>query len=765
MPDYNARGRGERLDLETMGELIQTARAYGVKSYIAFNILIFDGELEEAIERFRAVYRLSPNAAIVQDVGLALKLKGAFPDLRLHASTQMTVTGEHELQFYSDIGFSRFTLSRELSIEEISVIRKSSQAELEVFVHGSLCISYSGQCMTSSGFGGRSANRGECAQSCRHPYTLVVDGRERKSAGPYLVSPKDLNGSERLDDLIASGVNAIKIEGRLKSPEYVAAACSLYARGGDRTTARLTYSRGDSVGWLSGFDSKHLVDPRFNSHSGIEVGPILSIRGGILAVKNGQAIDIRRGDGILIASNGVLDGGPVFDVRSIGDRMEIGMGREFDLSRFRPGDSLFLTSSARLSRELRKSLTNRANQKRIHIRMLLEGGEGLLPALTIRDDAGRIVTVTGDSPIERARTNSLDEEIAHDVLSALSGTIFILESLDYRIPASLYLSERELKRLRQEACATLFAKRIEPPEMTDQVGTSENRGENALRKSTVKIINNKYQHNNNGHAALGVLLREPSQMYAFEALPREVVNAIYLDFEYGRDYDAAIEYLRERGYRVHVALQRILKPREEGDVERLISKSCDGFLIRNAGSIELLKNRGLELLGDFSLNVTNGLAARYFLERGVSGVTASYDLMIDSGRSVDISRLLSLLTAVSPELIEVPVVYYLPSFHMEYCLYADHLGQGKDHRSCGYPCRRHAIELKDRIGQNHPVLTDAHCRNTMFNGKRKDLSENIEALKGGGAVRFRIEALRENPQDLRKLILEWSERIRDGGAN
>lgn len=218
VPFFNARGRTTDLSLEELKEMIDLCHLYGVRVNLAFNVVIFQNEFPKVIELLKEILPMGPDAFIVQDLGLAKLIRSMAPNQRIHASTQMTVTNPDAIKFVDDLKIDRFVLGRENSIPEIKLIREKTDKEIEVFVHGALCVAYSGQCFTSESLGGRSANRGQCAQSCRLEYELFVD-EVKKDLGSkkYLVSPKDLMGIEEVPALKELGVNSFKVEGRLKN--------------------------------------------------------------------------------------------------------------------------------------------------------------------------------------------------------------------------------------------------------------------------------------------------------------------------------------------------------------------------------------------------------------------------------------------------------------------------------------------------------------------------------------------------------------------
>lgn len=297
VPHWNARGRTEDFTIEDVEEMIRYARVRGVRTFLAMNILVFEREIQDLPEFLEKIISLKPDAFIIQDIGLARLIKAIAPEQEIHASTQMTLASAEAVNLASKLGFNRAVLARELSTKQIANIKSATDLELEVFIHGALCVSYSGQCLTSENFGGRSANRGQCAQSCRLPYRIFVDGKEfRDTDAQYLFSPHDLCAIPKIPELEEIGVNSLKVEGRLKSPEYVAAVAKAYRKvldrfedpkfdsetktalpPHDREPLEVLFSRGLTTGWLDGVNHQELVDGTFSNHHGEFLGEVVHI--------------------------------------------------------------------------------------------------------------------------------------------------------------------------------------------------------------------------------------------------------------------------------------------------------------------------------------------------------------------------------------------------------------------------------------------------------------------------------------------------------
>lgn len=226
--EFNARMNGKNFNKDKLVQAIKYAKLRGVKTHLTLNILIKNNEFEDALELVEFAYKAGIDAIIVQDLGLAKKVMELFPDLEVHSSTQMTIYNLDGARQIEELGFERCVLARELSIKEIENICKNTNIEIEVFIHGALCICYSGQCLMSSLIGGRSGNRGKCAGTCRLPYTLLNNEKEEKKG--YLLSSKDVCTLDIIPELINAGVKSFKIEGRMKSPEYVGVVTSIYKK-------------------------------------------------------------------------------------------------------------------------------------------------------------------------------------------------------------------------------------------------------------------------------------------------------------------------------------------------------------------------------------------------------------------------------------------------------------------------------------------------------------------------------------------------------
>lgn len=763
MPGFNARGRAPTIELNELKAMIDYAHLYGVRVLLAFNILIFERELNDALLAFKEVLALAPDAFIVQDIGLARAIRALAPTQVVHASTQMTITNVESIRLTEDLGIKRYVLGREVSIAEMERIRRETDKELEVFVHGALCVSYSGQCLTSESFGGRSANRGQCAQSCRLPYDLIVDGqlvagdKYKRLMGGYLVSPQDLCGLEDIPRLVSIGIDSFKIEGRLKSPAYVASAARSYkrksigalsdreTRQAVRTMARV-YSRGFFNGWFDGVNHQKLVNPGISSHHGLELGQVEAVEGRWVVVRSFEPIVA--GDGVVFRDpgTGFECGAAVYGVeRSESqhhiNRWRLTFARDSDLTtKIRVGMEVYLNASPQVQGELERSFTDKSLLKRIPISVVVTGALGQPLVVSASDIDGYSVEVRSKVLLAPAQRAPLTEASVRSELAALSGSVFVLDSCQFKLADRSFIHSRELKALRRELTEELTRARLARPSV--QVSSrSASDIVASLRQSRPAQADSSAST-----PTLHLLVRDLSQLDELQRLP---IDTVYLDFEFGKEYGPAVERVRELGYRAGIATTRILKPGELAHLKVIERLRPDRVLVRNLGALEYLKGMGMQLVGDFSLNVANSLTAAWFFQKGLDILCPSYDL--NGG------QLTELLMVQDASRFEVTIHHYIPAFHMEHCVFAAFLSNGSSYRDCGRPCEKHRVELRDAKGALHPLKADAECRNTMFNGVPQSALRLLPELQGCGVGAFRVEVLFDAPGVVRRKVELYSE--------
>ncbi|MFC5469783.1 DUF3656 domain-containing protein [Cohnella suwonensis] len=763
---FNARARAHNFQTNELKEIMAFLHKYGVKGFLTFNILVFEDELPEARKLIEACIDAGVDAVIVQDLGLVKMIREISPDFPIHGSTQMTITSPEAVEFTKPFNIERVVLGRENNLKQIQKIGEQAKLPMEVFVHGALCVSYSGQCLTSEVWGGRSANRGECAQACRLPYDLMVDGVQQPMGDiAYLLSPKDLAAIDIVPELIEAGVTSFKIEGRLKSPEYVANVVSKYNKEIDKFFAgdesepskeevrelQQSFSRGFTHGFLDGTNNKQLVEGTFPKSRGVYLGRVEKIlRDSVVCVLEAP---LKRGDGIVFDAGDPTkkeEGGRVYDVRANGNkldgeaaeglRIEIVPGRnDVDLNRLHEGDRIWKTSDPALDRRLRSTFETEKPYRTFPLAVSVFGHEGA-PLRTIWTDIGKGTTVAVESemPLERAEKRPLGEEVLGEQLGRLGGTLYYLDRLEVALKGDVIVPKSELNRIRREAAEQLELMRELPPRYIkreiDEFADAAGRGDVSVGPDQVELT---------------ALCRTLEQV---KEVAKSDVALIYADFEFIKQFPEAIKVCREAGKKIALVTPRIHMPGENGYHRNILNLKPDAVLVRNTGALyyylkDRMENPGKEhptLIGDFSLNVANHKTIDLFREAGLDWVTPSYDLniqqMVDMLRRADTSRL------------EMVIHQHMPMFHTEHCVYCTFMSEGTNYTNCGRPCEEKRASLQDRIGMSHPVRVDEGCRNTVYNAIEQSGAEYLDLFMELGVRSYRVEFLEETADKVREVL-------------
>ena len=757
---FNARVRADNFTEADLPELMAFLHRRGVRGYVTFNTLIFANELAEAAAALRSIIAAGVDAAIVQDVGICRLIRQISPDFPIHGSTQMTITSAAGVDFARELGASLTVLGRECSLKEITALQNELAAQgktlpLETFVHGALCVAYSGQCLTSESLGGRSANRGECAQACRLPYELVVDGKlfplgDKK----YLLSPQDLSGVSVIPELIQAGVTSLKIEGRLKSPEYVAAITRVYRQAVDRVFAEMqissapaveklakeirdasayelemSFSRGLDTGWLQGIDNRRLVHARFGKKRGVFLGKILQVQEGRVLLQ--ATAPLKPGDGVVFDAGRPEEGeegGFVYGVDAQRDGSSwVRFAREaLDWRRIRPGQLLWKTADPELAKRLRQTFSGDQPRFQRPIAIHVSGSIGKPLQVVFDDGQGHVVHGETTLPLAPAEKRPLSEEILAAQLGRLGGTPFALGRISSALPANAMLPLSELNQLRRDLADRLTALRAAPLRWTLAEGEIFSpRISSAPVPAAPELI---------------PVIRLPEQL---DAALRWGAQTIYCEFEDLKKYRAAVAEVRafnathHRQTEIWVMPPRVFKQGEDWLLKQVRSCEADGYLVRNHEHLRFFAD--CRRRGDFSLNIANPLAAEFFIQRfQLERLTASYDL--------NATQLAALLAGAPASWFEVTLHQHMPMFHMEHCVFCSFLSEGKDFRDCGRPCEKHTVHLRDRVGADHLLRADASCRNTVFNSRAQTGAEFAGHLLACGVRHFRIEFVDESPE-------------------
>lgn len=739
--------------LEELPEAMRTLHRRGVRGYVTFNTLIFEHELKEAARVAAAIVEAGADALIVQDLGMLRFLRSMAPDVELHASTQTSITDAEGVRFAQGFGADRVTLARELSLDEVRTIREQTGCTLEIFVHGALCVAYSGQCFSSEAWGGRSANRGQCAQACRLPYDLMVDGeQEPLGESRYLLSPGDLYTLKEIPQIVASGASALKIEGRYKDAEYVALTTSAYRKavddawagrqheisGAEELQLEQVYSRGLGPYFVTGTNHQTVVKGRAPRHRGVEIARVVRANPDSVEVETTEAHEIaalKEGDGLVFdaadwrSPEEPEEGGRVYQVLPRRDgTLELRFANgaiRFD--RIRSGDRVWRTSDPAVTQAAKifTEATSPVQTQPVLVRVIAREGARLQTEWTLEALPEITVTVTSASELGPARNRALSIEMLREQFGRLGGTAYALGELSLDMEGSPFAPVSGLNQMRREAVEKLQALQEQGP-----VRRVVHRDVPHPQKTAVPLA---------GQTELHLLVRTPEQLEAAIRVRPASITLDYLDL-YG--LRPSIEKVKAAGLTARVASPRVLKPGEARIVNFLVSLDCQ-ILVRATGILQALRDReDLFLIGDFSLNAANSLSAAEYLKL-VSRLTPTHDL--NAAQVADLAR------DAGPENFEAIAYQHLPVFHTEHCVFCRFLSSGTSYKDCGRPCEKHRVELRDHAGRSHPVMADVGCRNTVFGAEAQEASAHLDLWRAAGIRHFRLEFVHESADQVSEI--------------
>ena len=751
-------------ELAELPEALRTLHGRGVRGYVTFNTLIFEHELAEAARVIAAIAEAGADGMIVQDYSAVRLAREIAPGLELHGSTQMSITDARGVELARSMGVHRVTLARELSLEDIRAIadetRKSGEGDLEIFVHGAMCVAYSGQCFSSEAWGGRSANRGQCAQACRLPYELLVDGRVAPLGDSrYLLSPGDLYALRQIPEMIAAGVAALKIEGRYKDADYVALTTRAYRKAVDEAWAgralsitpaeeqqiEQVYSRTLAPFFLTGTNHQAVVDGRAPRHRGVKMGIVTRVEADRVFLEPGPAEKIaalKPGDGIVFdaadwrSPEEPEEGGRVFEVdRHLSGELELRFANHaIRFDRIRAGDWVWRTHDPAVDRAARAFLDPAAPVARQVVNVSVTAKEGAPLSATWSLAAQPDVRVTAQSsrPLEAAQNRGLSIETLRDQFGRLGNTPYEIGEVALQGEGAVFAPASVLNQMRRDAVEQLQALETRVPAVEIHDPPS------AVGKFELAA----HEAEGAGEPQLHVLVRTPQQLdAAIELTPAPAsITLDYLDL-YG--LRPSIERVKASGIAVRVASPRVSKPGEERILNFLVSLDCP-ILVRSAGMVHALRSIAhAPLIGDFSLNIASSITARMFAELGVERITPTHDL---NG-----AQIADLALRAGGGRIEAIAYQHLPVFHTEHCVFCRFLSTGTSYRDCGRPCEKHSVALQDAKGRAHPVLADVGCRNTVFGAEAQEAGSHMDAWRRAGIRHLRLEFVQESGDQLRRV--------------
>jgi len=743
---YAANFTGEELTVA-----VRDAHLRGVVVYVTVNTLVDDSEFVDLAEYLQFLYTCGVDAIIVQDIGVATLAKKVVPGLKLHASTQMTVHNLAGVKYLQEIGFERVVLAREVPIEDIRYICQNSSVEIEVFIHGALCISYSGQCLMSSMIGGRSGNRGKCAQPCRLPYTLVdasgADALSGVDAGNYLLSPKDLCGIELLPEFIEAGVASLKIEGRMKRPEYVAIVVDTYRRaidtytknqegfsvpGEDPRNMAQIFNRGFTTAYWKEQLGRQMMSDRRPNNRGVRAGRVLAYqpKEKLVTIKLdeplavGDIIDfwIKVGGRTNTTVKSIEVGGKIVEQAPAGVEVVIPV----DMA-VKPGDRVFKTHDAALIEKARAFFIGPSAVRRISVDVEVTARLGEPLVVTVRDEAGNIGVGRTDFLAEKALKRPLNEEVVLKQLGRLGTTVFSLRNLQLGLEGELMVPISELNEARRRAVAEL-EKAILAPYTRPPLAEFHIKDVRPVKKDRPSSKPLALVVNVDTITKATVALKHGADIIMFggDSLAGQIVTPA--------EYSKVVALVREQGKKVILSTPRLITERETNVLETSLALFAelapDAVSIGNIGTLYWTRQYPqLTVHGDYPLNIFNSLAIEFFRQAGLSSVTLSPELNFTQIETINPSSGISL---------ECLAHGYLELMVSQYCVTGSFLGAKKD-GSCAKTCKHGEYWLKDRMNEKFRIIGDQFCRMHVLNGKELSLLSHVPRFKECGIERIRIE--------------------------
>lgn len=761
---FSARAFASNFDLDELKNAIQYARIRGVKTNLTLNTLIKNDEFEDAFNLAKKAYEFGIDAIIVQDLGLAKMLIKSFPDLAIHASTQMSVHNLQGVLELQELGFKRVVLSRELSIGEIEYICRNSNVEIECFIHGALCISYSGQCLFSSMIGGRSGNRGKCAQPCRLPYKLLENNSVIDSG--YLLSTRDICGLDFIPDMINAGVTCLKIEGRMKKPEYVATVTRIYRKyidlaessepyivdDADRKILMQAFNRGSfSCGHLSNEPNKKLVFKDKSDNMGLFLGKVEKYNSnkGYITVKLnepievGDAVALERESGTYNVSEVMVSNKNIKGTK-VGQTVTIGRMK----GNIKLGDKIFKMSSKSQNSIANDSLRFENRKVALNCEVTVKENQPLEINITSANDLDiyknlNITSTLDVLPVEaKNRPISKDDIIAQ--INKTNSTPFSFANIKVNLDDNLFLpkvsSLNELRRTALENVENFAISNIQ--RVNDEIDYN----------TYNEIYKNANNSNNNGNK-ISVLLNILNDKYDYSSL--EGIDIVYIPLKYfvNKKYSNILETLSQK-FELYIYLPTIIKANYRNllslNIENAIKTyHVKGFVLSNISNLLLLNNvlencslnkNNFNFIANYTFNIFNNHSVKELKELGFNRFTISPELNKET--ILD-------LTSSNTEVLASELIVYgkTPLMNMNYCL----LGKAnKCYPNCDAKCNScNRYYLKDRLGLNFEVIPDnIQTVTTIYNSK----TTSIESTDFVSTNVFRIDIIDESIDDINNIV-------------
>ncbi len=730
---FSARQFAQNLDMTQLKEIVDYAKLRNIKVYVTVNTLVKNAEMDDFVSYIDELSTIGVDAIIVQDFGVAGVVKKYFPKITLHASTQMSAHSQYDVGFLKKSGYRRVVLARELSLEEAEIIIKAVDIEIEAFVHGALCVSYSGQCLMSSIIGGRSGNRGRCAQPCRLPYILTKDGQDViGNDASYLMSPKDIQTLNLVPELIKAGIHTFKIEGRMKAPEYIASVARIYNKYIDLALEEKPYKvakededelltvfnrGGFTEGYFTQKPGKSMMAIDSPKNVGLLIGEVIAYnKDGNIQIKTNKRLNPGDGIGILTGQKPVGIG--ISKVVQRGDVLKTQIKGKISV-----GDPVYLSKDHELYKELGNSYHK--NNRKSFVVASLQMKLGQPMTITLTHENGLETSVTGDI-VEEAKNAPISPEKLRAQISKFGNTPFEISEVILDKDVNVFASVSGLNKLRREATKALVDKILnanpyEGGGYTRYVEAKESRSHSLNRKQVFT-------------ASVGTL----EQLEAALELTRHIY--LELDHQGFEEIEEATEICHSKGAKLYVALPHIQREKDYGIYEKLMEdlegSAIDGYVIRAYGQFEKLKASPKEKVIDYTLNVVNNETIRHWESYGLDTITLSVELKADE------------IQEMRGKSLEIVGYGHIPIMTTEQCVIGR---QGGCPKEGGQLTSKY--QLIDRKDDAYPLITNCKmCRMQILSSKPIVLANQMSRIRKLPVDKIRLIFTRESPSKIKEII-------------
>lgn len=689
--NYGARKYAENFDKKSIKEAIDYAHLYDVKIYVTANTLIYEDEIEDFINYIKFLYLSGVDAVLMQDIGMINLVRKIIPDLEIHASTQTHNCNDETLKLFKGLGIKRVVLARELTLSQINNLK--TDIEKEVFIHGALCICYSGCCLFSSLNGGRSGNRGECAGPCRLPYTLIKNNKELKTEGKYLLSTRELNTSKKINELLKSNIQSLKIEGRMKSPQYVAFITKMYRNLIDRNhinsktdeNLKKLFNREFTEGHLFNKKNEELMNIKSPNHIGIKIGNV---------IKTGKKIKIKldkplnQNDGIRFKESGK---GMTINKLYNSKNLLINKASKNDIIyldnkiNLKTNDEVLKTTDYLLEQSLIKY-----EQKKLPLSIKVKAIINKPLEITFIHQ-NYMKTIKGNV-IQKSITSPISKEKIITQLSKLGNTPFNINKIDINMNDNIFISIKELNEIRRNLIELIIKEKIK-------------------RNRVIPNIEYKYQKNNqNKDITINAYITNEEQLKTIIGK----VNSIYTD-----DYNLYLKYKNKNiFYRTNRTNYNL--PNFENE----------NLLLTNLGDInKYTKTNNCKV--DYFLNIVNNYSIDFLTKNNINMITLSPEISINQ------------IEKLASDNTEVIIYGRLEIMVMNHCLI-------KSNDKCPN-CKNNKYYLKNTKNQQFPIISK-NCQSHILNHEKVNNIDKIKYLKEKGIKNFRLEFYDENKEEILNII-------------